>query len=52
MYAEVIKRTDEQAVTKPEAVACGVIYGDIKITVNEQRCVGKYLCVQHPSSHT
>ena len=46
MYAEVIKQTDEQAVTKPEAVACGVIYDDIKTTVNEQRCVGKYLCVQ------
>ena len=52
MYAEVIKRTNEQALTKPEDVACRVIYGDIKTTVNEQRCVGKYLRVQHLSSYT
>ena len=42
MYTEAIKRTDEQAVTKPDAVAWGVIYVDPRTTVNEQRCVGKY----------
>ena len=46
MYAKV-NRTDKQAVTEPEAVACGVIYVDPQTTVNEQRCVGKYLCVLH-----
>ena len=44
MYAEV-NRTHVQAVTKPEAVACEVIYDDVQTTVNEQRCVGKYLHV-------
>ena len=51
MYAEVIKGTAEQAVTKPEAAECGVIYGEVNTTVNEQMCVGKYLCVHHMSSH-
>lgn len=50
MYTEVIKQTDEHPVTVLEAVACGVIYSDVQ-TVNEQRCVGKYLCVHHLSSH-
>ena len=48
MYTEVIKRTDEQAVTKPEAAGCGVTYVDPRTTVNEQRCVGKYFMCATP----
>ena len=47
MYAEVIKRTDEQAI-RPAAVACRVIYDDMISKANEQSCVGKYFVCATP----